>query len=293
MEQRIAAPQLIRESGEAYRARRNQFTTSHALGDFRRCPLLHRQKAAGLIAETIGEHYAIGAAAHCLILEGRAAFESQYIVGGPINDKTGRPYGDETKAFRTWAEQQTKRVISDDAYALCCHLNAAVHAHPVAAKLLARGTPEAVVRASYAGVECQIRMDWFDEAAGIVDLKTCQDIDRFASAGSLYTDGFDDRDEYIGPLAPDCDCARYGYLHQLAFYRAVLNRAAGLAANHPRWPCHLIAVEKAEPYRCGVYRLDDRRLASAERDNEDALKRLAECRRSGLWPTGFERVRYL
>ena len=42
---------------------------------------------------------ATGRAAHTLILEGRERFLAEYAIGGPINEKTGQPYGTTTKAF--------------------------------------------------------------------------------------------------------------------------------------------------------------------------------------------------
>jgi hypothetical protein len=269
-ENAIRLPKLIRETGEAYRSRRNQYMTSHQLADFRKSPLLHKQKSAGLIAESTGEAYTVGATAHCLILEGRKAFDEQYIVGGPINEKTGRPYGYETKAFRVWAEQQTRKVISDDNYALICHLNASVHSHDEAAILLKNGTPEGVLRASYGGVDCQIRMDWFSDEVGIVDLKTCYDLDKF-----------------------EIDCEGYRYVPQMAFYRAILNLSVGRDPRDDHWPVTLIAVEKCEPYRCGVWLISSEKLLIEEHRNAAALVELRHYRSLGNWPTRYEAIRIL
>ncbi|NLE54115.1 MAG: hypothetical protein GX617_04180 [Lentisphaerae bacterium] len=59
---------------------------------------------------------------------------------------------------------------------------------------------------------------------GLVDLKTCDSLRYFEN-----------------------DCRRYGYIHQLAFYRAVIRQASGETL-----PVHIIAVEKNEPYTAGV-----------------------------------------
>lgn len=49
--------------------------------------------------------------AHCLILEGQAAFDEQYLVaGGPVNPKTGEPYGKATKAYAEWIAAQTREI---------------------------------------------------------------------------------------------------------------------------------------------------------------------------------------
>ena len=122
---------------------------------------------------------------------------------------------------------------------------------------------EGVVRTRYAGVPCQIRMDWFDLSVGIVDLKTCDDLTWFAA-----------------------DAKRYGYLYQLAFYRAVLAAVIGVYV-----PVHLLVVEKKEPYRTGVWKLDPDALQVAQRENEAAIAWLQVCQTRDVWPTGYEDVR--
>jgi hypothetical protein len=72
----------------------------------------------------------------------------------------------------------------------------------------------------------------------------------------------------------------------LAFYRAVLAQVIGL------WmPVHLVAVEKREPYRCGVWRVEPQALSIAQQENEAAIGRLKRCRETGHWPTGYEEPR--
>ena len=44
----------------------------------------------------------LGRAIHTLCLEGEHVFTDQYLVGEPINEKTGKPYGIETKVFKEW-----------------------------------------------------------------------------------------------------------------------------------------------------------------------------------------------
>lgn len=67
-------------------------------------------------------------AAHTLILEGRHRYESEFAVGGPINPKTGNPFGSGTKAFAEWAEEIGKPVLRDDQAALVEHMAATVSA---------------------------------------------------------------------------------------------------------------------------------------------------------------------
>lgn len=251
------------EPAELYHARRDEYLSSHQLAEFRKSPLLYYRRKNGFAPEEDRPAYLVGRAAHTLILEGLDRFDAEYAVGGPINPKTGSPYGSGTKAWSEWAESQGKPVLTAEQFDVIARMNQSVRAHAGATALLADGVPEGVVRADYCGMSCQIRMDWFDPHQGIVDLKTCDDLTWF-----------------------EADARRYGYAYQLAFYRAVLARRIGLPM-----PVYLIAVEKKEPYRTGVWVLDPQVLANAQRENEAAIARLRRCLDTDKWPTGYEDTR--
>lgn len=256
---------LIHEPAEAYHAKASEYLSSHRLADFRRCPLLYQRKQAGQAKDDDRPAYLLGRAAHTMILEGRRTFLAEYAIGGPINEKTGQPYGTSTKAFAEWAAAQGKPVLTEEQATLVEQMAAGVMGQELARQLLAKGVAEAVVRAEWHSVPCQIRMDFLSDLPGaaLVDLKTADDLTWF-----------------------EADARRYGYPHQLAFYRSVLAAAARL---DPReLPVHLIAVEKKEPFRCGVWRLGEDVLAVAQKENEEAVKRLRQCRESAYWPTGYE-----
>jgi len=254
---------LIREPEAAYRKKAETRLTSHALADFRKCPELYRKKAQGLIPDEDRPAYLVGRAAHALILEGMERFEADYAVGGPVNPNTGRPCGSQTKAWAEWAVAVGKAVLTDHQYDLILNMAAGVGTHPVAAQLLAEGIAEGVVRAEYCGLPCQSRLDFFNAERGITDLKSCDDLTWF-----------------------EADARRYGYLHQVAFYQAVVE-----CASSTRFPVHIIAVEKKEPHRCGIWRVGDDVLGQARKENEAAIERLKRCREADVWPTGYEDVR--
>ena len=256
---------IIVEPADEYHANRGKFLSSHALGDFRRCPLLFHKKATGKIMDVDRPAYVIGRAVHTLTLEGLDKFHDEYTVGEPINPQTGKAYGKASQAYKVWMEMQDKPVISTSDFEFIKHLQIAVWLHNGATELLQEGIAEGVVRASYSGVPCQIRMDFFNEAHGLMDLKTCDNLDYF-----------------------DADARRYQYIHQAAFYRAVLREAAG-----KNYPFHLIAVEKHEPFRCGVWRISDEALDAAEAENAAAIRRLKRCRTDGRWPTNYEEIRLM
>jgi hypothetical protein len=254
---------MFRESESEYRDRAKTHLTSHALAEFRRCPLLYWRRKQGLVPDEDRPAYLVGRAAHTLILEGRKRFDAMFAVGGPINEKTGKPYGAGTKAWTEWAANVGKDVLTEEQYALVTNLAAAVAAHPVARELLADGVPEGVVRVEYHGLPCQARIDFFNPEHGLIDLKTCDDLTWF-----------------------EADARRFTYAHQFAFYQALVHRATGEEV-----PVHAIAVEKKEPYRAGVWLLSEQTLTVARRENEIALERLKACELSGAWPTGYEERR--
>lgn len=256
---------LTREPADVYHAKAKGNLSSHWLAEFRRCPLLYHRKRLELIPRRESTAFLVGRAAHALILEGRERYEAEFAVGGPINPETDKPFGPATKAFAEWAEPIGKPVLSDDQAALIEQMAASVKVHIFARELLAVGQAEGVVRHVYAGHPCQVRLDWINPIAGrgIVDLKTTDDLDSF-----------------------EFSIRAYGYVHQLAFYRALVAEAIGRTLS-----VHIVAVEKREPFRCGVWVICPKVLDAAQRDNEIAMAELGECERRAHWPTGFESLR--
>jgi len=254
---------LIHESADEYHAQAKHYLSSHQLADFRKCPQLYYRKKNQPHTQEESPAYLVGRAAHVLILEGLERFREDFAVGGPINSRTGLPFGSATKAWSEWAATVGKPVLSDSQFEIVERMHESVATHETAIELLQYGIPEAVARAEYCGMPCQIRIDWLDPVQGIVDLKTCDDLTWF-----------------------EADSRRYGYAHQLAFYRAVLSKVLGIYA-----PVYLIAVEKKEPYRCGVWRLADEVLNRAQKENEQAIDRLHYCIANHSWPTGYEEPR--
>ena len=254
------------ETAAQYHAQADRFLSSHQLLDFMKCPWLYRKKRNGLVQESDSASYLIGRAAHIRILEGREAYETAFAMGGPINPQTRKPFGPNTQAFRGWAQVQGKPVLAHEQMDLIEQMACGVAMNNQAVDLLLYGRSEGVVRAEYCGTPCQIRIDWVHPHRGIVDFKTCDDLTWF-----------------------EADARRYGYHRQMAFYRAVLAQVI----DGQRVPVHLVAVEKKEPFRCGVWQVSQDTLTIAQRENEAAIRRLLACRKQDMWPTGYEEIRVL
>jgi len=148
---------FICESAAEYHKKAKAHLSSHALADFRKSPRLHRDKQLGLIPDEDRPAFVVGRAAHTLILEGPETFEKAYAVGGPVNPKTGNPYGANTKAFAEWAAAQGKPVLTEAKFDLVAHLAAGVRGHEAATELLDGVIAEGVVRTDYCGVPPQAR----------------------------------------------------------------------------------------------------------------------------------------
>jgi hypothetical protein len=276
---------LINEPFEVYLANKEQYLTSHALMDFTKCPRTYYLKRIGALTADPNKSSAamvLGSAAHKLILEGRQEFDRCYAVGAPINPKTGKEYGRDTQAFAKWEEEQrrdkgaTLEFITTEQWYLVSSMADSVMRHEEAQKLLRTGVAEKVLRSDFEGVPVQSRLDWFteiDETPVIVDLKTCDDLDFF---------------EY--------DAKKFLYGIQFAFYQQILFRAMCDAfkteAAAPA-KVYAIAVEKREPFRCGVFSVSDSVLAVFNVRLFHAIRTLKNCQNAGEYPTLFEAIRPL
>lgn len=255
----------------------------HSLLDFARNPADYHLRTTGVIPQqpTTRDMF-LGTAAHTLILQGAFAYEAEYTVAdGPINAKTGKPYGTETKAYADWLATQTGQILSTAEDALIRGMDAACHAVDVrtggpscAAQLLAQGRAETVLRFDWCGLTCQSMVDWIvDDFGGcgpaIVDLKTCADISDF-----------------------EWEARRRKYIHQLAFYRDAL-RAGELHDLDAPVSCYLVAIEKSARPRVGAYYIPDADLDEAQAWCETQLVNLFTCHKNGIWPTGYEGLREL
>jgi hypothetical protein len=133
-----------------------------------------------------------------------------------------------------------------------------------------------VLRCGFDGVPVQSRLDWFTEIGEtpvIVDLKTCNDLDSF---------------EY--------DAKKFLYGVQFAFYQQILLRAIFDeydVDNAVPAKVYAIAVEKKEPFRCGVFEVSDSTLGLFTEKVFSAIGLLQQCQSNGNYPTLYEDIRTL
>lgn len=211
----------------------------------------------------------LGTALHVRVLEPEA-FEARYLVcDGPVNPKTGKPFGRETKAWAEWRAGigGGQEILSEADGERLRAMAERVLYHDTARGLLelpAENEMSLFWTDEETGLPCKARLDRVILGRQIADLKSCRNAKRNAF---------------------ERECAERGYFMQPAFYRDALAREIG-PESVPLLPV-LIAVEKEPPFEVAVHRLSQEALDYGREQYQQALRRLAECERTGRWP-GYE-----
>lgn len=247
-------------------AQTGKYVTSSMLKQFRLCPALYHAIVSGRQTLEEKSSFRIGRALHKLVLEGEHACQAAFLVGGPLNRKTGRSYMHDSNAYRSWLDElglDPGRIITPAESDDLRRMQSALFAHGEAAALLTGGWPERSAAADIAGVPCRTRFDWLRPDGIVVDLKSTVDIGRF-----------------------EADARRFGYLNQFAFYRE-----AAKAAGAGELRMMAVVVEKRAPFRVGVWEFTPEILAPYAAQNLSALRALRRCREENRWPTGYEGTR--
>lgn len=249
----------------------------HALLDFeKRGPLYFKMKHIdGEIESSSSDAFDVGKAAHKIVLEGIAAYESEIVVKPETytDDKGNvKPWHGGSAVCKQWAidhAQQTCISAADDA--VCRGMYGALNRNVDAMRLLKSGAPEVVIRCVNAlskshTIFTQIRIDWLSglpsAPEAMVDYKTCASLGSFAS-----------------------DCVTYCYDRQAAFYQDMYRMHTGKTL-----PWYWIAQEKSKPYRSQVFVATPRLLDRAWRLNMELYDRVTECIVSDTWPMGTEGI---
>jgi len=205
----------------------------------------------------------LGRLTHCAVFE-PDQINARYAVSPrfnrAMNDDTARAKGYDggKQAAAEWAANHADReIVPQDMYDAAYNMAQAVLHDPVAAPFVTEGWAEHHVQWTdpVTGIDCRGRVDHTNGA--LADLKTTR---------SLVT--------------CERDTARFGYHAQLAWYHDGC-LAAGMTFTKP--PV-LVFVENVAPWDVLVLRFDDDDLAVGRRVYRAALNRLAECRKTGIWP---------
>jgi hypothetical protein len=198
----------------------------------------------------------IGRAVHCAVLE-PARFSASYPVWGGA-----RRAGSEWVAFLAACDGDYLR--EEEAETVRA-MSGAVRGHTEAAKLLLTGESETVLEWTDpdTDIECKGRVDWLRPGV-VADLKTTRDGDKRTF---------------------ERQSASMHYFSQLGFYS--MGAEAMFGRPHK---AAIISVENVRPYDVAVYRVPALVLDRGKALCRTWLRRLAECRATGLWPGRYSEV---
>ena len=212
---------------------------------------------------TDSEALLLGRLTHCAVFE-PGAVDERYIVSPRFNramnddTATARGYDGGKQAAASWlASCGTREVVELDIMLRATSMRDAIMADPIAKPYVTSGWSERKIEWTDVdtGIQCRGRVDHVNGC--LSDLKTTRSI-----------------------VTCERDAAKFGYHAQLAWY------ADGLEAAmiHTYGPPVLIFVENVAPYDVLVLVFEPDDVAVGRRVYRRGLDRLAECRRSGIWP---------
>lgn len=208
----------------------------------------------GLVPNASSRALNFGTAFHAAILEPH--LYANLISAGPINDKTGKPYGRDSKVFSEWEASNPGKLVLDGAELDTITTMIArmpgevrgVFAHRQSAKT------EVSVYRDIDGLPVKCRTDHLDEPV-ITDLKTIDDIDGIAWAFKSYK-----------------------YWFSQEWYKRVL-----LAETGVRHRFQFVFAEKKPPYRWRIVQTNDEVCEEGAMLVRGVMSMLRDAQKSGTW----------
>ena len=185
-----------------------------------------------------------------------AVFQPELLAGKYAVKPDGMSFA--SKEGKLWRDSQSGPIISHDDSLALNGMAASVQANPTVASWLLRGNPEVSLFAEHAsGLQMKGRVDWMvrDEPV-LLDLKTCEDASAFEREG-----------------------AQRQYHLQEAYYRQLMR-----LNDVPVERFVFVVVEKQAPYGVRLVEYDAEAMLVAQAVNEDNLKTLDRCLKTGSWP---------
>lgn len=221
---------------------------------FTKSPTLFGDAIRGLYRTPDSPAFQIGRIVHMAVLE-PDRFAEQVTSAGPINPKTGSPYGRDTKAWAEWQALNPGIIVVDK----WVHL--AIDRMPqVVADIYRDGVAESSAFVNFAcGVDAKCRPDWL-AGTDITDLKTIDDVDRAEQSIS-----------------------RFKYWLSHAWYRAVMKQMTGKAHS-----MRFVFVEKKPPYRWRIVTLDAAYVTWADEQVDTLLGDLGQRLKNDDWSDSAE-----
>jgi hypothetical protein len=217
-----------------------------------------------------GRALVVGTAAHTLIWEGEEEYRKRFTVGGPINEKTGRPYGVDTQKWLDWSRSLSGTVqpLHPDEAAEIESMAVKVSRHPGATAVIAschhRETSIVFRPFVDSDVLVKCRIDGISENhEAIVDLKSTAN---------------------ASPISFAKSAEHFGYWRQMALYLFAAQSVGFEVEN-----ALIVAVEKDGP-GCAFYRMQSTDLDESLSEVKRVIAAWDGAAKSGDWPCYYERA---
>ncbi|MGB6229743.1 MAG: PD-(D/E)XK nuclease-like domain-containing protein [Litorimonas sp.] len=203
-------------------------------------------------------HFHLGTAVHAFLFDDVDEIEKIVVRPDEFNDYRSKA----AKAWRADAVESGKTIVTEDLMADICHMADALSSEPGVAELLTAGDPEKslIWRDAETGIWCKSRPDRLPTDGVLADLKTT---------------------DCAAPHAIDRTIAKFGYHMQLAL------AGDGFEAldRTPLRDAWFVFVETKPPYCVTVARVADELIEFGRMQCRRALRKMADCLKSGDWPS--------
>lgn len=222
----------------------------------------------------------IGTAFHALLLEPED-FAASYVVA-PKFDRRTKEGKAGAEAFE--AQHAGKQLLTQDQWDQLHRMRDAVMAHPAANALLT-GAPGVAERSVYwrdpvTGLLCRCRPDFWREDGILVDVKTTEDASAEAFARSIAGWRYHVQHPfYLDGINTMRDQARVDVAQAKAFVFLAVEKSARVVNG--------VALGVA------VYVLDNESVELGRVEARQDLERIAECKRTGVWPGYGDKIQPL
>ena len=211
-------------------------------------PQLYKDFLDGVYAVPDRPAFQIGRIAHEMVLEPEL-FAARHVTEGPINERTGKPYGRDTKAFAEWqAEHPDITVVEPWLFTMLERMPRQV------SDLLSVGESEVSVFTEINGLGVKARPDRLRDDC-IIDLKSIDNIGNIESA--IY---------------------KRRYHFSAAWYQTVIRKETG-----NRLPFVPVFAEKSAPWRWRIVDLDPDYQMIGMADVETAIDEISTRTAANDW----------
>jgi len=203
-------------------------------------------------AESKSDALKFGGGLHSAILE-PDVFPTEYVIEPVVNKRTNDGKA-QIKEFCASAEAQGKTILTPDDMDLIRAMRNTCNQHPIAGPALTGASKEQSFFLVDDVINQKVRLDAFKNNI-IMDVKSCESIDKFHNSA-----------------------AEYGYNFSEAMYKTVVSQVI----NEPV-QFLFIAIQKSYPFTVAVFESDSVMQAEGIRKYNEAVEKYAELQESGKW----------